>query len=223
MKLLIAGAGGHGRVVAETALATREFSSVAFLDDAMSPSVTTEGWPIVGSLDRLEELASDFQVFMAGIGDAALRVTLLGRARKAGFRCVSIIHPTASVSKHCLLGEGTIVIAGACINVGARIGEACIINTGATVDHDCVLAEAVHICPGAHLAGNVTVGPRVWFGIGAVATQSIKIGADAVIGAGSVVIHDVPANATFAGNPARGLEQRARSKGPAQRSRRTHT
>jgi len=69
----------------------------------------------------------------------------------------------------------------------------------------------------------VTVGPRVWFGIGAVATQSIKIGADAVIGAGSVVIHDVPANATFAGNPARGLEQRARSKGPAQRSRRTHT
>jgi sugar O-acyltransferase (sialic acid O-acetyltransferase NeuD family) len=213
MKLLIAGAGGHGRVVAETALATQEFSSVAFLDDAVSQSVTTEGWPIVGSLDRLEELASDFHVFVAGIGNAASRVNLLGRARKAGFRCVSIIHPTASVSSHCWIGEGTVVIAGACINVGVRTGEACIINTGATVDHDCVLAEAVHICPGAHLAGNVEIGPRTLFGIGAVARQGIKIGAGAVIGAGSVVIRDVPDNATVAGNPARELERRGGAKG----------
>ena len=176
MKLLIAGAGGHGRVVAETALATRKFSSVAFLDDAVSQSVTPEGWPIVGSLDRLEELASDFHDFVAGIGDAALRIDLLRRARKAGLPCGLIIHPTATVSTHCSIDEGTVVIAGACINVGTRIGEGCIINTGATVDHDCLLAEGVHVCPGAHLAGNVEIGPRAWFGIGAVAKQGIRIG-----------------------------------------------
>ena len=218
MKLLIAGAGGHGRVVAETALATRKFSSVAFLDDAVSQSVTPEGWPIVGSLDRLEELASDFHDFVAGIGDAALRIDLLRRARKAGLPCGLIIHPTATVSKHCSIDEGTVVIAGACINVGTRIGEGCIINTGATVDHDCLLAEGVHVCPGAHLAGNVEIGPRAWFGIGAVAKQGIRIGADALIGAGSVIIRDVPDNATVAGNPARDLGQGEKAKDGTQGS-----
>jgi len=213
MKLLIAGAGGHGRVVAEAALATRDFFSVSFLDDRVSERATIEGWPIVGSLDQLEELSSAFQVFAAGIGDPALRISLLGRARNAGLSCASIIHPTASVSRYSSIGDGTVIAAGACINVGVRTGEACIINTGATVDHDCVLAEAVHICPGAHLAGNVEIGPRTWFGIGAVARQGIKIGANATIGAGSVVIRDVPDNATIAGNPARDLDQRSRSKG----------
>jgi sugar O-acyltransferase (sialic acid O-acetyltransferase NeuD family) len=212
MKLLIAGAGGHGRVVAEAALASRAFSSAAFLDDRFPMGgATIEEWPILGSLDQLEELSSTFQAFAAGIGDPALRISLLGRARKSGLRCAPIIHPTASVSTHCSIGEGTVVIAGACINVGVRIGEACIINTGASVDHDCVLAEAVHICPGAHLAGDVQIGPRTWFGIGAVARQGIRIGADAAIGAGAVVIRDVPDNATVAGNPARELERQPRA------------
>ena len=101
MRLFIAGAGGHGRVVAEAALATQAYSSLAFLDDRTSNAVTEEGWPIVGSLDRLEEFYPDFHAFVAGFGDAALRIDLLRRARRAGFRCASIIHPAATVSKHC--------------------------------------------------------------------------------------------------------------------------
>jgi sugar O-acyltransferase (sialic acid O-acetyltransferase NeuD family) len=217
MKLLIAGAGGHGRVVADAALATQAYSSLAFLDDRPSKTVTVEGWPIIGSLDRLEELNADFGHFVAGLGDAAMRIDLLRRARRARFRCASIIHPTATVSRHCFIDEGTVVMAGACINVGARISAGCIINTGATVDHDCLLSEGVHICPGAHLAGNVEIGPRAWFGIGAVARQGIRIGANAVIGAGAVVIRDVPDNVTIAGNPARELERRDAST-PAQGS-----
>lgn len=208
MRLLIAGAGGHGRVVADTALATGNFSSVAFLDDRVTGRTTIEGWPIVGTLDQLEELSSAFQAFVAGIGDPALRLSLLGRARNAGLQCPTIIHPTATVSAYSSIGAGTVVVAGACINVGVRTGEACIINTGATVDHDCVLADAVHVCPGAHIAGHVEIGTRTWFGIGAVATQGIRIGANAMIGAGSVVIRDLPDGVTAAGNPARDIGPR---------------
>jgi sugar O-acyltransferase (sialic acid O-acetyltransferase NeuD family) len=203
MKLLVAGAGGHGRVVAEAAMAMRHFSSVSFLDDRMAGRTTVEGWPIVETLDRLEELSADFQAFVAAIADPALRLRLLRRARNAGFQCATIIHPTAFVSAHSSIGAGTVVIAGACINVGVRTGEACIINTGATIDHDCVLADAVHVCPGAHIAGHVEIGTHTWFGIGAVARQGIRIGANAMIGAGSVVIRDLPDDVTVAGNPAR--------------------
>lgn len=208
MKLIIAGAGGHGRVVADAALATGTYSSLAFLDDRRSDHVTSEGWPILGRLEDLGNFSSEYQFFVAGFGNAASRLELLSRARNLGFRCVSIIHPTAVVSNHCSIGEGSVVIAGACINIGARIGEACIVNTGATVDHDCVLAEGVHVCPGAHLAGNVEIGARTWFGIGAVAKQGIKIGADVMVGAGAVVVQDVPDNATVVGNPARALVER---------------
>lgn len=203
MKLLIAGAGGHGRVVAEAALAGRDFASVSFLDDRISRPATAEGWPIVGSLDRLEELASAFQAFAAGIADPALRLGLLGRARGAGLRCLPIVHPAATVSAHASIGVGTVVMAGARINVGVRTGEACIINTGATVDHDCVLADAVHVCPGAHLAGNVEIGARSWFGIGAVAKQGIRIGAGVTVGAGAVCLRDVRDGAMVYGVPAR--------------------
>lgn len=205
MKLLVAGAGGHGRVVAEAALSTRHFSSVSFLDDRLAGQATPEGWPVVGTLGQLEALSSDFRAFVAGIADPALRLGLLDRARSAGFQCVTIVHPGASVSAHSTIGAGTVVIAGARVNVGVRTGEACIINTGATVDHDCLLADAVHICPGAHLAGKVEIGARTWFGIGAVALQGIRIGANAMIGAGSVVIRDLPDHVTVAGNPARNI------------------
>lgn len=214
MKLLVAGAGGHGRVVADAALASRVYSSVGFLDDRMTGRTTIEGWPVVGTLDQLEALSSAFQAFVAGIGDPALRLSLLGRARNAGLQCATIIHPTATVSARSSIGVGTVVIAGACINVGVRTGEACIINTGATVDHDCVLADAVHVCPGAHIAGHVEIGPCTWFGLGAVATQGIRIGANAIIGAGSVVIRDLPDDVTVAGNPARVLGPRGTPESP---------
>jgi len=208
MRLLIAGAGGHGRVVADAALATGKYSSLAFLDDRKSNLVTSEGWAILGPLADLANFSSGFEAFAPGIGNAALRLELLRRARTLGFHCTSIIHPGAQVSKYSSIAEGSVVFAGGCINVGARIGAACIVNTGATVDHDCVLAEGVHICPGAHLAGNVEIGPRTWFGIGAVAREGIRIGADVTVGAGAVVVQDVPDKATVAGNPARELMRR---------------
>jgi sugar O-acyltransferase (sialic acid O-acetyltransferase NeuD family) len=209
MKLLIAGAGGHGRVVADTALATGAYSSLAFLDDREANLVTSEGWSILGPLRDLGNFSAEFQAFAAGFGNAALRLEMLSRARDLGFHCASIIHPAAVVSKYCSIDEGSVVFAGGCINVGARIGTACIINTGATVDHDCVVADGVHICPGAHLAGSVEIGPRTWFGVGAVAREGIKIGSDVIVGAGAVVVRDIPDRATVAGNPAKALMRRA--------------
>lgn len=203
MKLLIAGAGGHGRVVADTAAADPAWSDIAFVDDGIPASTTIAAWPVLGRIADLGRMVGSFDACIPACGDARLRLAHMDRAIAAGFRVPVIVHPRAWVSARADLGGGTVAFAGAVINIGASVGRGCIINTGATVDHDCRLADGVHICPGAHLAGGVSLGARSWFGIGAVAKQGIRIGADVTVGAGAVCLRDVPDGATVFGVPAR--------------------
>lgn len=206
MRLLIAGAGGHGRVVAETSTRIGSFSEIAFVDDRLSGSVA-EGWPVVGKTSDLRRLRDSFDCFVAAIGDADVRMKYLRVAAEIGYKIQTVIDPSAITSRFSTIGHGTAVIAGAIINAGCEIDVGCIINTGATVDHDCVLGVGVHICPGVHLAGNVRVGSCSWIGIGAVAKQGVSIGSRVTVGAGAVVIGDIPDYATVVGNPARPLNR----------------
>jgi sugar O-acyltransferase (sialic acid O-acetyltransferase NeuD family) len=202
VKLLIAGAGGHGRVVAEAAESTGQWTEIAFLDDRHPAAAQASGWPIVGSLGELERLAPEFAGCVAAFGDSALRLGVLARARAAGFKSPVIVHARAAVRGRARLGPGTVVFAGAVVNLDAVFGTGCIVNTGATVDHDCDIGDGVHICPGVHLAGSVKVADACWIGIGSCVIQGIRIGARATVGAGAVVIRDVAAGHTVVGNPA---------------------
>lgn len=203
MKLLIVGAGGHGRVVADIAASDPAWAEIAFLDDSAPTSVASGSWPVVGGFDQLASLAGSFDACIAALGDARRRLEQLTRATAAGFRIPTLVHPSAVVSEKAQLAEGVVVCAAAVVNIGASIARGCIVNTGATVDHDCRLAEGAHICPGAHLAGNVSIGARSWFGIGAVAKQGIRIGSDVTVGAGAVCLEDVVDGVTVVGVPAR--------------------
>jgi sugar O-acyltransferase (sialic acid O-acetyltransferase NeuD family) len=200
--LLIIGAGGHGKVVADTAL-TLGWSGLAFLDDRAPDMAAPLGVPVLGALRELSAHAGAFGHAIVAIGDANLRLTWGKRCREAGLEIVSLVHPTAAVSRFAQLGAGSVVFAQVAINADARLGEACIINTGATVDHDCVLGAGVHVCPGAHLAGDVRVGDGAWIGIGAAIRQGVRIGAHATVGAGAVVVADVSDSSTVVGVPAR--------------------
>jgi acetyltransferase-like isoleucine patch superfamily enzyme len=55
-------------------------------------------------------------------------------------------------------------------------------------------------------AAPVRIGAQSWIGFGSSVLKGVTIGDRAVIAAGSVVTHDVPADAVFAGNPARPVE-----------------
>jgi sugar O-acyltransferase (sialic acid O-acetyltransferase NeuD family) len=199
--LLILGAGGHARVVADSAMESG-FERVGLIDDAAKGA---SPFPIVGRPDDLERLLPEWQAAIVGIGDNRRRLELLQRLRAIGFLTPSVIHPRAAVSRHANLAGGVFVAAGAVVGFGAAIGDAVIVNTGATVDHDCVLAAGVHISPGAHLGGNVSVGERSWVGIGAAVRHGIRIGADAVVGAGAVVVRELAGSETYVGSPARPL------------------
>ena len=113
------------------------------------------------------------------------------------------IHPSATLSEHVHIAEGTVVMAGAVINSSTSIGEHVIVNTSAVVDHDCEIADFAHISPNATLCGNVSVGTGTMVGAGATIIPTIKVGNWATIGAGAVIINDVPDYAVVVGNPGR--------------------
>ena len=200
--LLVLGAGGHGRVVAEAALASG-FDRVVFLDDR-PPGAPGLG-PVIGPFSALAQMKADWPAAIVAIGDNRSRLGMFAELGAFGFETPSVIHPAAVVSSHAHLGSGVFAAAGSIVSVGARIGDAAILNTAATVDHDCIVSAGAHISPGANLAGNVVVGTCAWIGIGAAVKNGVNIGSDAIVGAGSAVIKDVEADAVVAGAPARAI------------------
>jgi len=203
MRLLIVGAGGHGRVVADAAEASAAgWTEIAFLDDRYPGLSLSGGWKVVGTLEDLPRLVQSYEACIAATGDPRLRLDLLGRSKAAGFTIPVVVHPRATISHYSRLQPGSVVAAGGIVNIGSDVGVGCIINTGATVDHDCYLGAGAHVCPGAHLAGNVELGARTWFGIGAVALEGVRIGSDVTVGAGAVCLRDVRDGVVVAGVPA---------------------
>ncbi len=201
-KLLIFGAGGHGRVVADAANSCGKWAEIAFVDDKY-PSLRSSGaWDVVGASTDMPCLCESWDAMVIAIGDSRLRFKLQQAASSAGFSIATIIHPSAQIAGGVEIGEGSVVFANAVINIGSRLGKSVIINTAATVDHDCSIGNAVHISPGGHLAGDVIVEDYAWVGIGAVIINRVRVGQNAIVAAGASVIRDVVAGHTVAGVPA---------------------
>ena len=200
--LAILGAGGHGRMVADCA-AEAGWEEIVFFDDTSRDGP----WPVAGRAEDLLERARDYDGVIVAIGDNGARLSWHRRLADAGVIAATIVHPRAYTSSRCIIGSGSVLAAGAVVNIGARLGQAVIVNTGATIDHDCVLGDGVHVSPGAHLAGGVAVGPESWIGIGAAVREGVRIGAAVRIGAGAAVVAAVGDGLTMVGVPARPLKR----------------
>ncbi|MCH7535448.1 MAG: acetyltransferase [Bacteroidetes bacterium] len=202
-RLILIGAGGHGKVVADIAHAMQKWESIEFLDDKFPELALVASWQVTGKLNEYNNLDSNGINFGVTIGENKLRFKLIQSLLESGLELPSLVHPTAFVNDSIELGDGTVIMAQAAINIDSCVETGCVINTGATVDHDCMLANGVHLSPGVLLAGEVKIGERSWIGIGATVNRGITIGNDVMIGAGAVVINDIEDGLTVVGNPAK--------------------
>ena len=200
-KLLIIGASGHGKVVADIALKMNKWKSIAFLDDDETVN-SSMGIEVVGrSLDAFKHIHECDLI--VGIGNNVTREKIQDKLENEGASLPTLIHPTAVIGDQVILGAGTVIMAGVVINCSTEIGKGCIINTGATIDHDNLIGDYVHISPGVNLAGTVKVGKGSWIGIGSSVSNNINIAGGCNVGAGAVVVRDITEAGVYVGVPVR--------------------
>lgn len=190
-KLVLYGAGGHAKVIAELA-ELNNFTEIVFCEDQPTKSQIWN-YSVVSKID-------DDEKCVLAIGNNTVRKRLANVLKNT---FVSLAHPKTQISRRVLIEDGTVIMAGATINTDVRVGKHCIVNTNASIDHDCIIEDFVHLSPNVALAGTVFIGEGTHVGIGACVIQGIKIGKWCTIGAGAVIIRDVPDGCTVVGNPGR--------------------
>lgn len=200
-QLLIIGAGGHGKVVADVAMKMKHWSHIAFLDDNTTLH-SVMNIPVIGTTEEVSKYIDQYDIFVA-IGNNKTRETLTATLENAGATIPTLIHPSAIIGEQVSIHVGTVIMAGTVMNCCTHIGRGCIINTGATIDHDNEIEDYVHVSPGVHTAGKVKVGTRTWLGIGSIVKNNVSIQKDCLIGAGAVVVKDIQEEGTYIGVPAK--------------------
>lgn len=202
-KLIIIGARGHGKVVADIAIKMNKWKNIAFLDDDESITVSM-GLQVVGKTADVFTYIEHSDIIVA-IGSNATREKIQGKLEAEGASTPVLVHPNAVIGEKVEIEKGTVVMAGVVINSCTRIGKGCIINTSSTIDHDNVIEDYVHVSPGAHLAGSVKIGKGTWLGIGSVVSNNVTITNSCKVGAGAVVVRDISEAGTYVGVPAKRL------------------
>ena len=197
-RLIIIGASGHGRVVANVARLCG-YKDIIFLDDNNMIS-SCAGFPVVG---RSDEAPSGAIIVAIGENETRKRLMDFYSEREQPV----LIHPSAVIAEDVEIGKGSVIMAGAIINPGVKIGCGVIVNTSSSIDHDCIIGDYCHVSVGARLCGTVVVGGKTMIGAGSTIINNVLIHEGCKIGAGAVVTHDLLELGTYVGIPARILKQ----------------
>lgn len=201
--VIIIGASGHGKVVADIVQKAGD-EVIGFLDDNPAKTEAFSGFPILGTVGKYKNYKENKE-FVIAIGNADIRESIARRLKEVTW--YTAIHPAAAISNIDVnIGEGSVVMANAVINSGSTIGRHCIINSGAIVEHDNIIEDFVHISVGARLAGTVTVGKATWIGIGASVSNNTRICENCMIGAGGVVVKNIETAGKYVGVPVERLD-----------------
>ena len=204
-KLIIIGASGHGKVVADIAIKMNKWQSIAFLDDDESIR-TSMGLEVIGKTADAFTYKDEADFFVA-IGSNATREKIQEKLIEQGLNVVSLTHPRVAIGTDVEIGIGSVVMAGVVINSASRIGKGCIINTSSSLDHDNVIEDYVHISPGVRTAGSVSIGKGTWLGVGSIVSNNVNICSGCKVGAGAVVVKDITEPGTYVGVPVRRVDR----------------
>lgn len=206
--VIIIGASGHGKVIADIVLKSKD-RLIGFLDDDENVK-ECDGYSVLGKTTDYTNYLNAY--FVIAIGNPETREDFANKMT-GKVKWYTAIHPSTQISSmNVSIGEGSVIMANAVINSNTTIGRHCIINTSAVVEHDNKINDFVHVSVGAKLGGTVEIGKSTWLGIGCTINNNIRICDHCMIGAGAVVVSDISESGVYIGVPAKSYETLRRKK-----------
>lgn len=205
MILFIYGAGGHSKVIAESAIELSNVTKIFFIDDNDKNQGFINNNPDFSLISETEIPNNlDDAYAIVGIGDNKVRQTIVERCSSIPY--ISVASPHAVISGSSEISPGSFIASGAIINADSLIGEHTIINTGSVIEHDCRIGKFCHIGPSASISGGVKLGSNILIGGGAYINPNISICNNVILGSGSLVVHDINEPGTYIGSPAKKIK-----------------
>ena len=171
MRLLIYGSGDFAPTVIELARACGH-EPVGLIDDMH------QGPVILGNLEAVTRShpPGDYGIALAiGYNNLAGRWMAWQRARAVGYEAPILIHPRAYVADSAQVGAGSMVMAGAVVDVRANVGEATVLWPSVCVNHDTSIGANCFISPNATLCGFVHLGANSFVGAGAAIADRCEV------------------------------------------------
>lgn len=211
-KIVIFGAGGHGREVADIlASQARQGEAVephGFIDE--NPDLKgkrIDGLPVLGGWDWFQGVdRSDLKV-VAAFGNPRLMKKVIQRAEGLELALGQAVAPSAFISPWAVLEPGVTVFPHVFLSTAALLRKASCLNVASTISHDSQVGEYAVVSPGAHVGGNVRIGEGAYLGIGCSVIQGMRVGAWSVVGGGAAVVRNIPEGVTAVGVPAKVIKR----------------
>lgn len=199
LRVAVYGAGHLGRQVCHhvTAHHAERVQVAGFIDDTRPAGETViDGQRTLGSLAeaaRSNEMGpqSIELVFAIGYADMAMRRAALERARAAGYRLHSVIHPRAVIEPGAEVGEGCVVLANAVIDQQVRVGAACFIDIGVRLTAGTTVGSNNYLSSGTSTGSRVVIGDDCFFGMDCTVTTDVRMGSRLFVNAKTLVPRDV--------------------------------
>lgn len=154
-KLLLVGAGGFGRMVAEQAMLQYD---CAFIDDGQTVGTEICGIPVVGSIADLSVLRKDYDLLVVGIGNNKFRAQVYEKAKVLGYAFPNIVAPSAYISPYAKLGNGCVVLQNACVQNGTTVGNGVLLNAGTEIHCDAVIGDYALVYTNSVIRTGASVG-----------------------------------------------------------------
>lgn len=165
-RIVIIGAGGHGKVVCDAILAQNKYEIIGFADVAVPVGTAIiNGYKVIAAQNEIELLKEKAEYFIIAIGNNRIREQAFFFAKKK-LQPAVIIHPSAVIGSEVIIGGGAVILANALVNAFSSIGENTIVNAGAVIDHDCVIGAHAHLSIGTVTGSNSMIGDYYTSSIG---------------------------------------------------------
>ena len=189
-EILLIGDGGHCKSVIDVLEQEGQFNIAGIIGTDKSINSDVLGYKVIGvdsDIDRFSKIYKYAIVAVGQVKSPAIRIKIFSLLMKSGFVLPKIISPRSYVSKHAVIGSGSIIMHDAVVNANAVVGDNCIINSKALIEHDSIIHSHCHISTCATINGNVVVGEGSFIGSGAVTNNSIVIKKNSFFKAGALI------------------------------------